>query len=64
MKPKEFLEWWRYRKHGGKRMHDNYKLLRKHRPKEFMKLQNQGRFDDKDKKGKILQFPEIRKENV
>jgi hypothetical protein len=58
MKAKEFLEWYRYSRVGGKRMHSNYGLLRKHNPSVFKKLADTGKFKyEKDEMGKVLEFP-------
>lgn len=58
MKPKEFLEWYRYNNIGGKRMYRNYGLLRRHNSKMFDKLVSLGRFKyKKQEMGKLLQFP-------
>lgn len=58
MKPKDFLEWRRYNNVGGKRMHRNYGLLKKHNSIAFDKLVSLGRFKyKKQEMGKLLEFP-------
>mgnify|MGYP003660442465 CR=1 FL=1 len=58
MKPKDFLEWYRFSRVGGKRMHRNYGLLRKYNPAVFEKLVSKGKFKyQKIEEGDLLQFP-------
>lgn len=58
MKPKDFLEWYRYNQIGGRRMHRNYAILRKYNPQMFEKLVFKGKFKyDKIELGVLLEFP-------
>ncbi len=62
MKPKDFLEWYRY-KIGSKRMYKNYGLIRRHNPDVFEKLKASGKFKyEKEQMGKLLEFPKREEE--
>jgi hypothetical protein len=58
MRPSKFLEWFRYKKFGGKRMYANYAILRKFQPKLFKKLEDAGRFKQEETMGRLLKFPD------
>jgi hypothetical protein len=58
MKPKDFLFWVRYQHMGGKRMYNNYVILRKYNNQAYDKLVGTGKFKIKKiELGRVLEFP-------